>query len=41
MTVQELIEALNKVGDKSKIVRFDLAIEIGGFKEGDYFVDIY
>ena len=41
MTVQELIDSLNKVEDKSKIVRFDLAIEIGGFKEGDYFVDIY
>ena len=41
MTVQELIDELNKVEDKSKIVRFDLAIEISGFKEGDYFVDIY
>lgn len=41
MTVQELIDALNKVEDKSKIVRFDIAIEISGFREGDYFVDIY
>ena len=41
MTVQELIDKLNNVEDKSKIVRFDLAIEIDGFKEGDYFVDIY
>ena len=41
MTVQELIDTLNKVEDKSKIVRFDIAIEISGFREGDYFVDIY
>ena len=41
MTVQELIEALNKVEDKSKFVRFDLAIEIEGFRESTYFIDIY
>ena len=41
MTVQELIDESNKVEDKSKIVRFDIAIEISGFRKGDYFVDIY
>ena len=41
MTVQELLDALNKVEDQSKIVRFDIAIEISGFREDDYFVDIY
>ena len=41
MTVQALIDTFKKVEDKSKIVDFDLAIEIGRFKEGDYFDDIY
>ena len=41
MTVQELINELTKVKDKSKIVRFDIAIEISGFREGDYVVDVY
>ena len=41
MTVQELINELNKVEDKSKIVRFDLAVEIEGLKESTYFIDIY
>lgn len=41
MTVQELIDALNKVEDKSKIVRFDYAADIVGLEESTYFIDIY
>lgn len=41
MTVQELINVLNKIEDKSKIVRFDLAVEIEGLEESTYFIDIY
>ena len=41
MTVQELIDALNKIEDKSKIVRFDLMVEIEGLEESTYFIDIY
>ena len=42
MTVQELIDTLNKVEDKSKVVRFDCNIKlIKGLEENIYFVDIY
>ena len=42
MTVQELINELNKVEDKSKVVRFDYNIKlIEGLEENIYFVDIY
>ena len=42
MTVQALINELNKVEDKSKVVRFDYNIKlIGGLEENIYLVDIY
>ena len=42
MAVQELINELNKVEDKSKVVRFDYNIKlIEGLEENIYFVDIY
>lgn len=41
MTVQELIDELNKVEDKSKLVVFDYIIDIKGIEEGACCVDIY
>ena len=41
MTVQELINELNKVKDKSKPVRFDCMEFIEGLEESTYYVDIY
>ena len=41
MTVQELIDELNKVEDKSKLVVFDYIIDIKGLEEGAFCVDIY
>ena len=41
MTVQELIDALNKVKDKSKPILFDYIIDIEGIEEGVCCVEIY
>lgn len=41
MTVQELIDELNKIEDKSKLVVFDYIIDIKGVEEGACCVDIY
>ena len=41
MTVQELIDELNKVEDKSKEVRFDYSVGIERLDESTYFLDIY
>lgn len=41
MTVQELIDELNKVEDKSKDVRFDCIEFIEGLEESAHYVDIY
>ena len=42
MTVREFINELDKVKDKSKVVRFDYNIRlIEGIEENIYFVDIY
>ena len=42
MTVREFINELDKVKDKSKVVRFDYNIKlIEGLEENIYFVDIY
>lgn len=41
MTVQKLIDSLNKVEDKSKPVRFDCMEFIEGLEESTYYVDIY
>ena len=42
MTVQELINELNKVEDKSKVVRFNYNIKLNErLEENIYFVEIY
>ena len=41
MTAQELIDALNKVKDKSKLVRHNNLSIVRKVSEGTMFVDIY
>ena len=41
MTAQELLDALNKVEDKSKPVLFDCIVPIEGLKEDTCCIEIY